>query len=100
MEYAGRAEKDDESDAFSEAVARYLERRRALGSDWVYAFESRDKEACVETYPQLYELAQAMYAFSKEVKALKSVAQTDGPDAWPDPKKVLPPVRREPWTEV
>ena len=33
-------------------------------------------------------MAQAMYAFAKETGEFKDVAMTDGPDAWPDPKKI------------
>lgn len=100
MEYAGRAEKG-ENDDFSDAVARYLEARRAAGDEWLYAFEGENAKArCVETYPQLYAIAHAMHAFAGEIRDLKEVAETDGPDSWPDPKKVLPPARREAWTEV
>ena len=100
VEYAGRAEKG-ENDDFSDAVARYLEARRAAGDEWLYAFEGENAKArCVETYPQLYAIAHAMHAFAGEIRDLKEVAETDGPDSWPDPKKVLPPVRREAWTEV
>ena len=35
-----------------------------------------------------------------EIRDLKAVAETDGPDSWPDPKKVCSPAKREAWTEV
>lgn len=92
IEYAGRAEADqDERDAFNEAVARYLSVRCSIGNDWVYAFEGENpKPRCMETYPQLYTMAHAMHAFSQSMQDLKTVAQTYGPDAWPDPKRVMP----------
>ena len=100
VEYAGRTEKG-EDDGFSDAVARYLEVRREAGNEWLYAFEGENAKArCVETYPQLYAIAHAMYAFAGEIRDLKAVAETDGPDAWPDPKKVCSPAKREAWTEV
>lgn len=89
VEYAGRAEKKADSDGFSEAVARYLQARKQTGGDWVYLFEGEGaKTRCLEAYPQMYAIAQAMYDFSQEIKELKQVAKTDGPAAWPDPKKV------------
>lgn len=89
IEYAGRAEKKADSDCFNEAVAHYLQARQQIGGEWVYAFEGeRAKTRCLELYPQMYAIAHAMYHFSKEIKELKPVAKTDGPDAWPDPKKL------------
>ena len=89
LEYAGRAEKKADSDCFSEAVARYLDTRQRVGGDWVYLFEGEGAKArCLAAYPQMHAIAQAMYAFSKEIKELKQVAKTDGPAAWPDPKKL------------
>lgn len=89
IEYAGRAEKKADSDGFSEAVARYLQVRQKVGDSWVYAFEGEGaKDRCLKAYPQMYEIARAMYAFSREIKELKQVAGTDGPDAWPNPKKI------------
>lgn len=100
IEYAGRAEKT-EGDTFSDAVAHYLEARRAIGGGWVYAFEGEDaKHRCVGLYPQLYTIAHAMHAFAQEMEDLKAVAETDGPDSWPNPNKVCFPVKREAWTEV
>lgn len=89
MEYAGRTEKMGNHDRFAQAVARYLKERRQTGSDWLYAFEEQDaKRRCLEVYPQMYSIAQAMYAFAKETGEFKDVAMTDGPDAWPDPGKI------------
>ena len=89
IESAGRAEKKADSDCFSEAVARYLDTRQRVGGDWVYLFEGEGAKArCLAAYPQMHAIAQAMYAFSKEIKELKQVAKTDGPAAWPDPKKL------------
>lgn len=88
IEYAGRSAKQ-ESDCFAEAVVRYLKVRRKVGSDWVYAFEDDPaKTHCVEHYPQMYAIAKAMYAFARETGEFKEVARTDGPETWPDPKKV------------
>lgn len=90
IEYAGRGEKTElDSEDFSEAVARYLRVRQNVGDSWVYAFEGEEaKSRCVEVYPQMYVIAQAMYEFAHEIKDLKQVARTDGPDAWPNPKKI------------
>lgn len=89
MEYAGRTQKMKHHDRFSQAVAHYLEMRNRAGSDWLYAFEAKDaKRRCLETYPQMYLIAQAMYAFAKETGEFEEVALTDGPDAWPDPRKI------------
>lgn len=89
IEYAGRAEKKADSDCFSDAVARYLQIRQNVGDGWVYAFEGNEsKSRCLETYPQMYVIAHAMYDFSQEIQELKQVARTDGPDAWPNPKKI------------
>ena len=38
--------------------------------------------------PQMYAVAQAMYTFAQETGEFKDVARTDGPDAWPNPKKI------------
>lgn len=89
IEYAGREAKSGESDGFSRAVACYLEARRNAGGDWVYVFEGEHAKArCLEVYPQMYAIAQAMYAFAREIDDFKEVARTDGPDAWPNPKKM------------
>ena len=90
IEYAGRAEADqDERDAFNEAVARYLSVRCSIGNDWVYAFEGEGTKArCLEVYPQMYAIAQAMYAFARETGEFKEILKTDSPDAWPNPKKM------------
>ena len=89
IEYAGRGCKDADSDCFSHAVARYLETRRRVGGDWIYLFEREESKAgCLAVYPQMYAIAQAMYAFAQESGEFKEVAKTDGPEAWPDPKKL------------
>ena len=89
MEYAGRTQKIGDHDRFAQAVDRYLTARKQTGSDWLYAFEEKDaKRRCLEAYPQMYSMAQAMYAFAKETGEFKDVAMTDGPDAWPDPAKI------------
>jgi len=89
IEYAGREAKHSESDCFAQAVARYLKARRKTGSDWVYAFEGEGAKArCLAAYPQMHAIAQAMYAFARETGEFKEVAKTDGPDAWPSPKKL------------
>lgn len=86
MEYAGRTQKVGSHDRFAQAVAHYLGARTRAGVDWLYAFEGADaKRRCVETYPQMYAIAQAMHAFAKETGEFKDVAGTDGPDAWPGP---------------
>lgn len=88
MEYAGRMQKIGDHDRFTQAVTHYLEVRKRVGSDWLYAFEQEDaKRRCLETYPQMHSIAHAMYAFAKELGDFKEVAMTDGPDAWPDPVK-------------
>lgn len=89
MEYAGRTQKMGNHDRFAQAVAHYLKARNQAGSGWLYAFEEKDaKRRCLEAYSQMYTIAQAMYAFAKETEEFKDVAMTDGPDAWPDPKKI------------
>ena len=89
MEYAGRSPRTEDSDCFSQAVAKYLTARRKVGSEWVYAFEKESAKArCLELYPQMYAVAQAMYTFARETGEFKDVARTDGPDAWPNPKKI------------
>lgn len=89
MEYAGRTQKTGEHDRLAQAAAHYLKARNQTGSGWLYAFEGTDaKRRCVETYPQMYSIAQAMYAFAKETGEFKEIAMTDGPDAWPDPGKI------------
>lgn len=89
MEYAGRTQKIGDHDRFAQAVAHYLRERERTGSDWLYAFEGKDaKRRCLESYRQMYFIAQAMYAFAKETGEFKDVAKTDGPDAWPDPGKI------------
>lgn len=90
IEYAGRCRKLAGPDCFREAVARYLQTRKQVGSDWIYAFEREEaRTRCLEAYPQMYAIAHAMYAFALETKEFKEVAKTDGPDAWPNPKKVV-----------
>ena len=89
IEYAGRAEKKQDSDCFSEAVARYLDTRQRVGGDWVYLLRGGAKARCLAAYPQMHAIAQAMYAFSKEIKG----AEAGGKDRlvrrpWPDPKKL------------
>ena len=87
IEYAGRGELPGEN--FNEAVASYLRARQAAGDGWVYAFErDQSKAYCLAVYPQMYAIAQAMYAFAKETGEFKEIAWTDGPGAWPDPKKL------------
>lgn len=89
MEYAGRTQKTGDHDRFAQAVDHYLKARKQTGNDWLYAFEKKDaKGRCLESYPQMYSIAQAMYAFAKETGEFKEVAMTDGPDAWPDPGKL------------
>ena len=89
VEYAGRSPRTEDSDCFSQAVAKYLTARRKVGSEWVYAFEKESAKArCLELYPQMYAVAQAMYIFARETGEFKDVARTDGPDAWPNPKKI------------
>lgn len=89
MEYAGRTQKVGDHDRFAQAVAHYLNVKKRAGSDWLYAFEGKDaKRRCLEVYPQMHSIAQAMYAFAKETGEFKEVAMTDGPDAWPDPGKI------------
>jgi len=89
IEYAGRMEREEDGDGFSEAVLRYLTAREKIGTDWIYAFEGEDpKPRCTQFYPQMYAIAQAMYRFSQETEDLKAAAKTDGPDAWPSPKEL------------
>lgn len=89
VEYAGRSPRTEDSDCFGQAVAKYLTARRKVGSEWVYAFEKESAKArCLELYPQMYAVAQAMYIFARETGEFKDVARTDGPDAWPNPKKI------------
>lgn len=89
IEYAGREAKDTDSDDFSQAVANYLEARRKAGSDWVYAFEGEGaRNRCLDSYPQMYAIAQAMYTFAQETGEFKEIARTDGPEAWPNPNKL------------
>ena len=90
MEYAGRTQKSGGHDRFAQAVGHYLKARKQTGTDWLYAFEKKDaKGRCLGAYPQMYSIAQAMYAFAKETEEFKEVAMTDGPDAWPDPEKIF-----------
>ena len=89
IEYAGRLEQQTGSADFNAAVSNYLKLRRQAGSDWIYAFEREDsKHDCVKYYPQMYIIAQAMYAFALETGEFNAVTATDSPDAWPDPRKV------------
>ena len=89
IEYAGRGEKVGDSDCFSHAVARYLKARKKVGGSWIYAFEGEATKAqCLALYPQMYAIAQAMYELAQETGEFKEVARTDGPEAWPNPRKV------------
>ena len=89
IEYAGRGPLP--SPNFNEAVAGYLKARRQAGGGWVYAFERENaKSICLAAYPQMHAIAQAMYTFAKETGEFKEIAWTDGPAAWPDPKKLKP----------
>lgn len=89
IEYAGREPRTEESDGFGKAVANYLKARQEVGSGWVYAFEGEGAKArCLALYPQMYAAAQAMYAFVGETGEFKEVFRTDGPNAWPNPKRV------------
>jgi hypothetical protein len=88
IEYASRGELPED---FNEAVAHYLCARREAGEGWVYAFErDQSKAYCLSIYPQMHAIAQAMYTFAKETGEFKEIAWTDGPAAWPDPKKLNP----------
>ena len=88
IEYASRGELPED---FNEAVAHYLCARREAGEGWVYAFErDQSKAYCLSIYPQMHAIAQAMYTFAKETGEFKEIAWTDGPAAWPDPKKLKP----------
>lgn len=89
IEYAGRETKTAQSDCFSEAVARYLRGRERAGSDWLYVFEGEGgKAGCLAAYPKMYAAAKAMYRFARETEELKEVSETDGPEAWPKPKRM------------
>lgn len=89
IEYAGRGPRIEDSDCFSQAVAHYLKIRREVGGGWIYAFEGEGaKSRCLELYPQMYAVAQGMYAFARETGEFKEVVRTDGPDAWPNPKRM------------
>ena len=89
IEYAGREPRKEESDCFGQAVANYLKARREVGSGWVYAFEGEGAKArCLALYPQMYAAAQAMYAFVGESGDFKEVFRTDGPNVWPNPKRI------------
>lgn len=89
VEYAGRSPRTESSDDLSQAVAEYLKVRREVGSDWLYAYEREDSKArCLALYPQMYAVAQAMYAFVSAVGEFKEVTRTDGPNAWPNPKRL------------
>lgn len=91
MEYAGRTQKTEGQDRFAQAVSHYLKARERTGTDWLYIFEGENpKRRCLEVYPQMYSIAQAMYAFAKETGELKEVATTEGPGAWLDPRKLMP----------
>lgn len=90
IEYAGRRLKAEEADSFGEAVARYLQTRKEIGTDWLYLFERESgKTPCLEAYPQMYAMAHAMYDFILETEEFKEVAWTDGPNTWPNPVKLL-----------
>ena len=89
IEYAGRELGTEGSDCFGRAVANYLKARREAGGGWVYAFEGEGaKTRCLALYPQMYAAAQAMYAFAGESGEFKEVFRTEGPNAWPDPKRL------------
>ena len=89
IEYAGRTRRTEGEADFSAAVARYLSARRRAGTEWIYAFEREGtKASCAGFYPQMYAIAQAMYAFARETGEFKEILKTDSPDAWPNPKKM------------
>lgn len=89
IEYAGREPRTEASDCLAQAVANYLNARRQTGSGWVYAFEGEGAKArCLALYPQMYAAAQAMYTFVGETGEFKEVFRTDGPNAWPNPKRI------------
>jgi hypothetical protein len=89
IEYAGRSPRVKENDRFSEAVAHYLRVRKKTGGGWVYAFEGEGaRDRCLAAYPQMCAVARAMYKFAQETEEFKEIAGTDGPGAWPDPRKV------------
>lgn len=89
VEYAGRSPQTEDSDDLSQAVAEYLKVRRKVGSGWLYAYEGEDSKArCLALYPQMYIVAQAMYAFASATGEFKEVTRTDGPNAWPNPKRI------------
>ena len=89
IEYAGREPRKKETDCFGQAVANYLKARREVGSGWVYAFEGEGaRDRCLAAYPQMCAVARAMYKFAQETEEFKEIAGTDGPGAWPDPRKV------------
>ena len=68
-----------------------MKARERTGTDWLYIFEGENpKKRCMEVYPQMYSIAQAMYVFAKETGELEEVAMTEGPGAWLDPKKIMP----------
>ena len=89
IEYAGRSPRVKDDDRFSEAVAHYLRVRKKTGGGWVYAFEGEGaRDRCLAAYPQMCAVARAMYKFAQETEEFKEIAGTDGPGAWPDPRKV------------
>lgn len=89
IEYAGRSPRVKDDDRFSEAVAHYLRVRKKTGGSWVYAFEGEGaRDRCLAAYPQMCAVARAMYKFAQETEEFKEIAGTDGPGAWPDPRKV------------
>lgn len=89
IEYAGREPRTEEPDCFAQAVADYLTARSKVGGGWEYAFEGEGAKArCLALYPQMYAAAQAMYAFVGEIGEFEEVFRTDGPNAWPDPRRL------------
>lgn len=89
IEYTGRGHRIAGTVDLNQAVASYLAVRRAVGSDWVYAFEGADtKKQCAAAYPQMYAIAQAMYDLALETEDFPEIARTASPSAWPDPKKL------------
>ena len=89
IEYTGRGEQTACPIDFNQAVSNYLAVRRQTGSGWVYAFEGEGaRDRCLAAYPQMCAVARAMYKFAQETEEFKEIAGTDGPGAWPDPRKV------------
>ena len=70
-------------------MRRWPTDRKKTGGGWVYAFEGEGaRDRCLAAYPQMCAVARAMYKFAQETEEFKEIAGTDGPGAWPDPRKV------------